>query len=301
MREPRRRRWWFCSKMLGPSLSIVAPRLPSGGSSPPAYQAGAVSTDLGATWTYNQQPPAWVIAKSAPSGNLPIISANWSLGSFWVQSVTSGLDTDQLFVQDTSDWGHYDPTTDVVIGHGLGSPISGTPTDRGEPVMAATYAALFVNGFTLVRTTDNCPAAGPTDTFNLHFGSCEWADYPNYDTDIFSSTVINYGQLVDLQNTSISGDGGASHTSIPHITTSGVHKLATLFTTTVAGQSVDGAAIIYAPSVVYTPLTPPTTIALQAGNQQGGDGTPSTLRGFIASDDFYAPQPAGDIPTLSTS
>lgn len=266
-------------------------------SSAPVYATGAVSLDLGATWSYNQQPPSWIIANPAPSGDLALRAANWKVGAFWVQGVTSGLESTPMFIEDNVDWGHYDPTTDVVLGSGLGSPISGTPVDRGEPVLNAPYCVAVVAGFTLL-TVMNTPALNSGgDTIDFHVGP-EWADYPNYDTDYFQSFIVNYGALTDLGSAIISGDGGTSHSTIPFVTTNGIHKTALLFDETQAVISVDGNANIIAPAVVYTPLTPPTTIALQAGNQQSNDA-PATQRSFVEMHLIYAPQPVGDLPTMS--
>lgn len=280
-------------------MSMIYPGITaSGEGGAPVYATGAVSLDLGATWSYNQQPPSWIIANPAPSGDLALRAANWKVGAFWVQGVTSGLESTPMFVEDSVDWGHYDPTTDVVLGSGLGSPISGSPNDRGEPVLNAAYCVLLVAGFTLLTVMNTPTLNSGGDTIDFHVGP-EWANYPDYDTDYFLSFVVNYGAGTDVANSVISGDGDSSSSPVPHVTTSGVHKTALLFNETQAAVSVDGAPNIVAPAVIYTPSTPPTTIALQAGNQQGGVTAPATQRSFVEMHLIYPSQPIGDLPIMS--
>lgn len=285
------------SQLLGLGLSQGFLGSGIGGSSPPPYTTGAVSTDNGATWTYNQQPPVEVIAAKAPSGDLPLVQAAWAASIQWAQSVASGLDLNPLFIQDDVDWGNFDPSVDITPGFGLGGSLqSGETNNDGEPVLAPTYAGVFVAGFTLVHTITGPPVTG-SDYVNLRTG-IEWADYPGYDTDYFTSTCLAYGDGTETDPFVISGDGGATSAPIPQINASGTHKLVITCTPTEAKIWIDGADPVVAPNVVYTPGTPPTTIALQAGNGQSGQ--PSTVKAYIATTSIYAPQSDADSKTLST-
>lgn len=284
---------------IGISLGIGPTILPSlsGGSSPPAA-TGAISTDLGVTWAYNQPRPSWVTALQAPSGAYPKIVAAWSISSYWAEGVTSGLDTSPLFIQDSVNWGHFNPATDVVNGSGLGSPISGGNGDDGEPVLGSLYSAQLAGGFTLVRTIFGPNLNSGGDTIDIFLG-ISWYDTPVFSTYYFSSPILNYGATVPSFPPGLSGDNGSTTTSVPFITTPGTHKNAYLFSPAHCALSVDGGANLTA-ATIYA--TPPNFIALQAGNQLGGELTPpaaATQRSFVTTDAFYAPQPSADLPTLS--
>jgi hypothetical protein len=276
------------------SRLIIPPPPPSS----PSYTTGAVSSDNGSTWTYDQQPPASAIAAKAPSGALPLIQAAWAASIQWAQSVASGLDLNPLFIQDDVDWGSFDPSTDITPGFGLGGslPVGGEGNNDGEPVLSSVYAGVFAAGFTLVHTI-TAPAVTGSDVTDFRTG-IEWADYPDYDTDYFTSTCTNYGAETDTGTFEISGDGESASAPIPIIATSGTHKVVITATPSEFKIWIDGGNAIVAPNVIYTPDTPPTTIAIQAGNGQNGSVT-ATVKCFIATTSIYAPQSDADSKTLS--
>jgi hypothetical protein len=242
--------------------------------------------------------PAWVEALRAPSGDLPLVASWWAGqgasagGLHWV-SGTGIVACADLYHQDAVFWGHFDPTTDVTLGSGLGAPLN-RPADAAEPVMNAAFVTpLFATlGFTQVRYL-TVPATGST---TLTFGA-EFADYPDYNTDIYNSWIAYLNNTPGFTNTVF--NAGGSSVATPNVTTSGAHKVAWSMTPTYCGFSLDGAAKTDVGGIVYPPGAPPTTIAVQA-NSTNAAGVPTpTNFGFVSKDVYYPPQPSADLHLLS--
>lgn len=242
--------------------------------------------------------PAWVEALRAPSGDLPLVASWWAGqgasagGLHWV-SGTGIVACADLYYQDAVNWGHFDPALDVLLGSGLGAPLD-RPTDAAEPVMFTSFVTpLFsVAGFTQLRELE-VPATGST---TLTFGA-EFADYPDYNTDIYNSWLAYLNNTPGFTNTGF--NAGGSSVPTPNTTTSGTHKVAWTMSPTYCGFSLDGAAKTDVGGIVYPPSTPPTTIAIQANSRNAGGVPDPDAIGYVSIDAFYAPQPSSDLHLLS--
>lgn len=227
--------------------------------------------------------PPWVSAwvPIAPSGDVPLVSADFVNGNYW-NGQSSSTDPSTLFTADAS-WGPYDPAM-IVPGSGLN-------TDAA-PVLLAALAAPLLGGCTvLLRLIIDAPGIGVVCGYNAE---AALVLLPSQSVGYFGSIGGNFNGDTGWQSWAGVYNQTDNLTATGPSVGSGPHGLAVNLTFSSLDWAIDG--VPQRPSVVPVqpnPLPLPTTIGLRTQS----DLTPL---GWIESFTVWQRQPAPDLQAIST-
>jgi len=207
--------------------------------------------------------PAWVEALRAPTGDLPVLAADWKNGRYWLYDAEAA-ETD-LFEQNT-DWGSYSAGS-AVPGSGLAgsNPIL---TAGAKTVVGDQCTVLFVAKF----------SAGNK------YVSLEYTDLPDYVSQRYAQfCTAGFSSLVEIYETAqdvlVNLDNATTGSSQKMAATVGINH----FAGSAKGQTPALTAEPETPAKPYTDIG----IAVASG----------TYLELIA---IYEMQPDSDLPTLSS-
>lgn len=230
-------------------------------------------------------PPVWL--PRAPSGDYPVIYADFKNGHYWGNGAET---TPDLLFEHNANWGDYNPAS-IQAGLGLGPTTILNSGDAWPQVVASFYGTLLTTGATFVLTGH---ASNITTDSYFDIEADLWDDpgytaqYGAFVQDFFSawSGSGSPGQFVQIYNAAANADNGPLASAAHDI------KLAYSAISSPMFYSLNGGATTSISS--ESPPNPWTNIGLTVHNNT----TPG--EGFMTSIAIYAPQPNTDLPTLST-